>query len=101
MMELFNIFFFSSVGRHTGCALVTEVQTCALPISIQVVPKKAVVQSTPIMPKSVFNRLLKAGKLVENSNKGSSERFIQVRSAERRVGQECVSTCRCRWSPYH
>src|SRR3546814_11575700 len=26
---------------------------------------------------------------------------IAVRSAERRVGQECVSTCRSRWSPYH
>src|SRR3546814_16002825 len=24
-----------------------------------------------------------------------------VRSAERRVGKECVSTCRSRWSPYH
>src|SRR3546814_19143377 len=23
------------------------------------------------------------------------------RSEERRVGQECVSTFRCRWSPYH
>src|SRR3546814_17960891 len=23
------------------------------------------------------------------------------RSAERRVGEECVSTCRSRWSPYH
>src|SRR3546814_19644916 len=23
------------------------------------------------------------------------------RSEERRVGQECVSTCRYRWSPYH
>src|SRR3546814_14800708 len=22
-------------------------------------------------------------------------------SAERRVGKECVSTCRSRWSPYH
>src|SRR3546814_14104897 len=22
------------------------------------------------------------------------------RSEERRVGKECVSTCRCRWSPY-
>src|SRR3546814_74000 len=27
------IFFFSSRRRHTGCALVTGVQTCALPIS--------------------------------------------------------------------
>src|SRR3546814_8200054 len=26
---------------------------------------------------------------------------LQSRSAERRVGKECVSTCRSRWSPYH
>ena len=25
----------------------------------------------------------------------------KVRSEERRVGKECVSTCRSRWSPYH
>src|SRR3546814_17644550 len=24
-----------------------------------------------------------------------------LRSEERRVGKECVSTCRARWSPYH
>src|SRR3546814_19614576 len=24
-----------------------------------------------------------------------------VRSEERRVGKECVSTCRSRWAPYH
>src|SRR3546814_9004133 len=28
-----NLFFFSSRRRHTRCALVTGVQTCALPIS--------------------------------------------------------------------
>src|SRR3546814_8468201 len=26
---------------------------------------------------------------------------MDIRSEERRVGQECVSTCRSRWSPYH
>src|SRR3546814_19117640 len=26
---------------------------------------------------------------------------LRMRSEERRVGQECVSTCRSRWSPYH
>src|SRR3546814_6930304 len=26
---------------------------------------------------------------------------IRSRSEERRVGKECVSTCRSRWSPYH
>src|SRR3546814_12284863 len=27
--------------------------------------------------------------------------LIEPRSEERRVGKECVSTCRSRWSPYH
>src|SRR3546814_16368178 len=27
--------------------------------------------------------------------------YQQERSEERRVGNECVSTCRSRWSPYH
>src|SRR3546814_16585114 len=29
------------------------------------------------------------------------ERNDEERSEERRVGKECVSTCRSRWSPYH
>src|SRR3546814_16357284 len=36
--------------------------------------------------------------------KGHSELdnvFLDGRSAERRVGKECVCTCRFRWSPYH
>src|SRR3546814_9201299 len=27
--------------------------------------------------------------------------LTHARSEERRVGKECVSTCRSRWSPYH
>src|SRR3546814_12724136 len=27
--------------------------------------------------------------------------YAPLRSEERRVGKECVSTCRSRWSPYH
>src|SRR3546814_13774231 len=34
----------------------------------------------------------------EHNNYGVD--FIE-RSEERRVGKECVSTCRSRWSPYH
>src|SRR3546814_9417797 len=30
-----------------------------------------------------------------------SEETGLARSEERRVGKECVSTCRSRWSPYH
>src|SRR3546814_9825608 len=33
------LFFFSSRRRHTRCALVTGVQTCALPISERPVPE--------------------------------------------------------------
>src|SRR3546814_2665449 len=29
------------------------------------------------------------------------QRRAVTRSEERRVGKECVSTCRSRWSPYH
>src|SRR3546814_17020584 len=36
---------------------------------------------------------------VQSYSKGS--RGLSVRSEERRVGKECVSTCRSRWSPCH
>src|SRR3546814_2615219 len=71
-------FFFSSRRRHTRCALVTGVQTCALPIccswlsAIVVFPSCFTFGCRPVR-----------------------------RSEERRVGKECVSTCRSRWSPYH
>src|SRR3546814_14452142 len=31
----------------------------------------------------------------------AEEGEVILRSEERRVGKECVSTCRSRWSPYH
>src|SRR3546814_12303503 len=31
----------------------------------------------------------------------ATEVWGEARSEERRVGKECVSTCRSRWSPYH
>src|SRR3546814_9474159 len=31
----------------------------------------------------------------------TGEAACLLRSEERRVGKECVSTCRSRWSPYH
>src|SRR3546814_15957827 len=35
------------------------------------------------------------------STSSLKEACIRIRSEERRVGNECVSTCRSRWSPYH
>src|SRR3546814_15201519 len=34
-------------------------------------------------------------------NAGPARYAAHLRSDERRVGKECVSTCRSRWSPYH
>src|SRR3546814_5132699 len=40
--------------------------------------------------------------LIGHPNKaGDSFSGSTARSEERRVGKECVSTCRSRWSPYH
>src|SRR3546814_14859498 len=38
---------------------------------------------------------------VEASIVGARSRGVSTRAEERRVGKECVSTCRSRWSPYH
>src|SRR3546814_6568468 len=47
--------------------------------------------------KRLAGELQRAG--VANANLLDVDYFI--RSDERRVGKECVSTCRSRWSPYH
>src|SRR3546814_3099803 len=74
-------FFFSSRRRHTRCALVTGVQTCALPI---------------------WRSRCSSSALSTDQQIGETPmRAMVVRSEERRVGKECVSTCRSRWSPYH
>src|SRR3546814_5028319 len=44
VLRFFPFFFFSSRSRHTICALVTGVQTCALPISVGLAPGRILVQ---------------------------------------------------------
>src|SRR3546814_13798841 len=39
--------------------------------------------------------------LLPDSDDGASPRRQPIRSEERRVGTECGSTVRSRWSPYH
>src|SRR3546814_3428861 len=46
------------------------------------------------------------GRNVQNTALASASTYTGAgsassRSEERRVGKECVSTCRSRWSPYH
>src|SRR3546814_9273651 len=88
------LFFFSSRRRHTRCALVTGVQTCALPISARLPGYGwGVLLLLPLG--GVLLAMLTARLTVLWALRRS------LRSEERRVGKECVSTCRSRWSPYH
>src|SRR3546814_20696717 len=124
-------FFFSSRRGHTRCALVTGVQTCALPICAATAKafgfglspdgrgrlKEALKSHGEL-------RLIEAGLLIDpDGERESYDRFrgrlmipihdargrviafggriLGAGSEERRVGKECVSTCRSRWSPYH
>src|SRR3546814_4738490 len=88
-------FFFSSRRRHTICALVTGVQTCALPI----LPPKRSTSALGVFLSIVM--LVTQHKINEYGEALGALGRVDPRSEERRVGKECVSTCRTRWSPYH
>src|SRR3546814_3680998 len=93
-------FFFSSRRRHTRCALVTGVQTCALPISLRsVFPIRDFAGTAEL--DFVFYELEDPKYDVDEQPEVLLRAPGVGRSEERRVGKECVSTCRSRWSPYH
>src|SRR3546814_4020265 len=105
-----SVFFFSSRRRHTRCALVTGVQTCALPI-LHVIRlrryARALVRDADQADDLVQECLTVALAQAHRWTPGTDLRawlFTILhnphRSEERRVGKECVSTCRSRWSPY-
>src|SRR3546814_19914420 len=60
------------------------------------------VRSTPAASKTARSS---SGAFIVWSSFRSSRKWTFIapgmRSEERRVGKECVSTCRSRWSPYH
>src|SRR3546814_3242670 len=111
------LFFFSSRRRHTSCALVTGVQTCARPIYHidkwnYTVP--FVCGATNLG--EALRRITEGAAMIRSkgeagtgdvSNATTHMRTIRgeirrlTRSDERRVGKECVCTCRARWSPSH
>src|SRR3546814_6264204 len=60
MLVFYFIFFFSSRRRHTRCALVTGVQTCALPISLNAQAKSAARSAFESAKQRFFNHLITA-----------------------------------------
>src|SRR3546814_1781152 len=93
------VFFFSSRRRHTRCALVTGVQTCALPICVAI--SFCADDERPYLRD--IERVTRQKVTIEPlpADFVAQSHEIQARSEESRVGKECVSTCRSRWSPYH
>src|SRR3546814_11352966 len=113
-------FFFSSRRRHTRCALVTGVQTCALPISPDhpaLEAARAIAGSAPaaggyglggmdLAPRAAGppaarpcqrRRQHDAAARRRNADEPpDGARRGRIRSEERRVGKECVRTCRSR-----
>src|SRR3546814_4727355 len=117
------LFFFSSRRRHTRCALVTGVQTCALPISGCLTAFRRVVVIrcrrddfrrllVRVLHGRTSSSLLRPGSRLAQKRRKKNRPLLSStcvyaafhraipRSEERRVGKECVSTCRSRWSPY-
>src|SRR3546814_16858311 len=112
LLVFVDFFFFSSRRRHTRCALVTGVQTCALPISAKPALAGSRCSTVSILTTPVFS-ICSADTTVAGPTPARSWRrmrepvttlsdaFGASSSEERRVGTECVRTCRSRCSPIH
>src|SRR3546814_14254372 len=115
-------FFFSRRRRDTRCAFVTGVQACALPICLNPLtpppigrrwyvqrdlgPKNsgspAPSTTTPSKsPTCALSWAYRSSARAPKATRITPPRSTASRSEERRVGKECVSTCRSRWSQYH
>src|SRR3546814_20525347 len=110
-------FFFSSGRRHTICALVTGVQTCALPIYPSLCFAAHHARSHALRHPFLRGRhrlarpaLRSRAKLPPACRRGwrgarveprARLQGLYERSAERRVGKECGRKGRARWAPYH
>src|SRR3546814_2647506 len=118
--NIFDCFFFSSRRRHTKCALVTGVQTCALPIcreylvDLRKVPRRRrlvapqreqvgkplrhmrrVALRAPIGLVAAAQRIVELQKLDDTIPAIAEQRVEALgRSEERRVGKGGVSTGR-------
>src|SRR3546814_8654544 len=100
MFSCLFLFFFSSRRRHTRCALVTGVQTCALPICERRVLARARFEFGNAFGANGVNGATQFLYAIAEPTEFILGDAV-VRSEERRVGKECVSTCRSRWLPYH
>src|SRR3546814_9578464 len=115
MYDVCVVFFFSSRRRHTRCALVTGVQTCALPIYedaidlarryLSYLPSNWR-EAPPAAPPAEPSAERRVSEIVPTDPKPPFDvreliKAVADRPDERRVGKAWVSTCRSRWVPSH
>src|SRR3546814_20134681 len=107
--------YFASRRRHTVCALVTGVQTCALPIYTLLDSSVDTVASwNERLPWSWIDYFAVCTKCQDHKKLRSNTHITHVpshlccgwlammhRSEDRRVGKGSVGTCRSRQSPEH
>src|SRR3546814_9858676 len=100
-MRIVDVCFFSSKRRHTRCALVTGVQTFALPISAAGT-LELVERNTPTPGHGEVLIEVEACGIcgADAADIERADPSVQ-RSDGRRVGKTCGSTCRDRGSQYH
>src|SRR3546814_14763961 len=98
-------FFFFKQKTAYEMRISDWIQTCALPISGAIsVPGTTDDRVPPAISRqghAVGQSLSIQNRTDAVDRSASSSTINTVRSEERRVGKECVSTCRSRWSPYH
>src|SRR3546814_10363140 len=104
-----SFFFFSSRRRHTRCALVTGVQTCALPICERIEQTMKAIGLKNLDGCEIHNARLSEhnGEYTDflyrrHQRRGmlhrDAQRLVNLdRSEERRVGKACVRTGRSGW----
>src|SRR3546814_1649664 len=101
-------FFFTSKTRHTMCTIETSVQTCSSDleqINYQRALEGELVSSIQavhaVQSARVHLAIPRESLFVRDRQPPTASVLLTLRSEERRVGNECVRTCRSRWSPYH
>src|SRR3546814_6772368 len=104
MLE-FNLFFFKQKTAYEMRISDWSSDVCSSDLSVWIGPDEACAQGeagerTVIFPTRLnLEKLSRSGGTVAEAC--ATAAATPVSSEERRVGKECVSTCRSRWPPYH
>src|SRR3546814_18175781 len=95
-----------ALDPSTGATLCTYAATAAARLQLptgKLAPNGVSLWGTPAIDPARRRIYIGTGQNLTPPTTENSDavQALDLRSEERRVGKECVSTCRSRWSPYH